>query len=196
MPQTLALILLPFLVWSGISPVDRATWWAEIIPVTSVFLLFVFTFKKFRFSNIAYLFAAVWLYMHTIGAHYTFERVPFRFFNDFFGQERNQYDRIAHFAIGFYAFAVAELVQRKNWITNRAFIFLFALFSIMSLAASYELIEWIYAVKFGGTRASDFLGSQGDIWDAQKDILADTLGALFSLMFYPWRSNACNVFLR
>jgi putative membrane protein len=189
LPLALVSLILPLIIWSGISPVDRATWWAEIIPVSIVFLLFVFTYSKFRFSSAAYLFSFVWLFMHTIGAHYTFERVPFDWFTQTFGFERNHYDRIAHYAIGFYAYPIAELIHRKQWIVNRAMIFLFSVFFIMSLAASYEVIEWLYAVGFGGDRASDFLGSQGDIWDAQKDILADTLGALTCLAVYPWKKS-------
>jgi putative membrane protein len=186
-PHVLVLVLVPLMIWSGIDPVSRATWWAEIIPVSIVFLGFVCTFRTFRFSNLAYAFAFVWLLMHTIGAHYTFERVPFDWFGSLFGFERNHYDRIAHFAIGFYAFPIAELVIRTKFIVRKSAVFLFGLFAIMSMAASYELIEMWYAIGFGGEQASDFLGSQGDIWDAQKDILADTLGALFSLSVFPWR---------
>lgn len=191
-PYGLTLILLPMMIWSGIHPFSRATWWAEIIPVAIVFLAFALTFKRFRFSNLAYGFAFVWLFMHTLGAHYTFERVPFDWFSNAFGFERNHFDRIAHFSIGFYAFPIAELVDRTAFITRKLAIFLFSVFAIMSLAASYELIEMWYALGFGGDRANDFLGSQGDIWDAQKDIFADTLGALVSLCFYPWRTSGAS----
>lgn len=184
LPHILGAGLVILMIWSGINPVERATWWAEIIPVTAIFLLFATTLKRFRFSNTAYVLAAVWLYMHTIGSHFTFEKVPFDCVTDFFGFERNHYDRVAHFAIGFYAFPIAELIKRTKFVTKNSAIILFSLLAIISVAASYELIEWWYADFFGGDQASDFLGSQGDTWDAQKDILADTLGAICALFIF------------
>ena len=118
-PIFLATIIFALIVWSGINPHDRAVWYAEIIPVASVFFLLVATYRIFRFSNLAYLFMSFWLIMHSIGAYYTF-----------------------------------------------------------------EIIEWQYAVIDGGEAGLEFLGSQGDIWDAQKDMLADTLGALTSLFIF------------
>lgn len=137
-----------------------------------------------RFSALAYILMSVLPYWHTIGGHYTFERVPFDWFNRAFGFERNMYDRIGHFSVGFYAFAIAEyLVVRKGMSVGMAS--LFALFAIGFVAMSYELIEWIYAAYGGNAEAgANFLGSQGDIWDAQKDMLMDTLGAVASLLLY------------
>ena len=119
----------------------------------------------------------------TIGGHYTFGRVPFGWFSRAFGFERNMYDRIGHFS-GFYAFGIAEyLIVRKRM--SVAMACLFALFAISFVAMSYELIEWIYAAYGGNAEAgADFLGSQGDIWDAQKDMLMDTLGGLASILLY------------
>mgnify|MGYP000135561427 CR=1 FL=1 len=124
--------------------------------------------------------------MHTIGAHYTFEFVPFDWVTDFFGFTRNHYDRVAHFAIGFYAVPFAEYVLRKKIVPKFSTACVFALFFIMSLAALYEVIEWQFAIHFGGDEAESFLGSQGDYWDAQKDILADTLGAITSLFIWKY----------
>ena len=122
----------------------------------------------------------IWLSLHTIGAKYTFANVPFDWFNSLIGSERNQFDRIAHFSIGLYAYPIAEyLINKKN--ISIKFASSFALFSIMSLAAGYEIVEWWYAELAGGNEGIAFLGSQGDIWDAQKDMLMDTLGALLSL---------------
>jgi len=126
---------------------------------------------------------AIWLIWHTIGGHYTFSNVPFGLVNDLLGSDRNHFDRIGHFVIGFYAFPMAEWLLRKGMckITLASF---FGLFLIMSIAAGYEIIEWLYAVAEGGDAGIEFLGSQGDIWDAQKDMLADTLGAIFSLILF------------
>jgi len=126
--------------------------------------------------------------LHTIGGHYTFSRVPFDFVSDLFGFERNHYDRLAHFTVGFYAFPIAEILQRRRLVNSRWILYLFPIFSLVTLAATYELFEWSYAISSDPDSGIAVLGSQGDIWDAQKDMLADTLGAigamaLFSLPF-------------
>ncbi|WP_428446357.1 DUF2238 domain-containing protein [Photobacterium nomapromontoriensis] len=112
--QVLALVVGSTIVWSGINPAFHAVWVAEIVPVALAFVLLVLTHKRFTFSNTAYIFMSVWLFMHAIGAHYTFANVPFDWFNDAIGSERNHYDRIAHYSIGFYAFPIAEYLVRKE----------------------------------------------------------------------------------
>jgi len=162
------------------NPFDRATWFAENLTVWIIVgIISILWWRGIRFSNTAYLFASVLIFMHTIGGHYTFALVPFDWFSDLFGFERNHYDRIAHFSVGFYAFAIAEWLFVKRLVANRFLLFTYPVFVIATIAMSYELIEWVYAS--GATTAeaaSNYLGSQGDIWDAQKDMLADTLGAI------------------
>ncbi|UXI04029.1 DUF2238 domain-containing protein [Photobacterium sp. TY1-4] len=190
-PQLLALLVTAVIVWSGINPAFPQVWLAEIIPVLLLFIPLLVTYRRFPFSHVAYSFMAVWMILHTIGAHYTFANVPFDWFNNLIGSERNHFDRFAHFAIGFYAYPIAEFLSRKEhckpWLAA-----LFSLTAIMAVAAGYEIIEWWYAVLAGGDAGIEFLGSQGDIWDAQKDMLADTLGALTSLAAFavlkPYRN--------
>lgn len=183
-PTILALIFVLFWAFWAVDPYDRAVWWAENLPVIGIFLLLVLTYRQFRFSNTAYLLMAVWMFWHTVGGHFTFERVPFGFVTDLFGWERNHFDRIGHFSIGFWSYPIAELVLRRGWITSIIPVLLFSLFSIMALAAAYEIIEWWYAALQGGDAGASFLGSQGDVWDAQKDMLLDTLGALTGLAIF------------
>lgn len=182
-PHTLAVVFVVFFILLGISPVSRDVWVAEIIPVVIIFSLFVLSFHKFRFSNLSYSMAAVWLFWHTVGGHYTFANVPFDWVTEWLGTERNHFDRVGHFSVGFYAFVMAEWLLRKEHCRLVVASF-FSLFFIMSVAASYEIIEWWYAVAEGGQAGIEFLGSQGDVWDAQKDMLADTLGAFFALSLY------------
>lgn len=185
-PHWLAIVFLVFFAVLAVEPVSRTVWIAEVIPVVIVFGLLVGTYARFRFSNTAYALMAFWMFWHTIGGHYTFANVPFDWFSELIGSERNHFDRIGHFAVGFYAFAAAEWLLRKGhcryWLAN-----LFSLLLIMGIAAAYEIIEWWYAVLEGGDAGIEFLGSQGDIWDAQKDMLADTLGAVFALLLYALR---------
>jgi putative membrane protein len=124
------------------------------------------------------------IFLHTVGGHYTFERVPFGFVTRLFGWERNNYDRIAHATVGFYAFAIAEVVEAKGLVKNKWMAVLFALFAIMAIAAAYEIFEWRYAVTSDPKAGLAVLGSQGDIWDAQEDMLCDTTGGVLASLFY------------
>ena len=186
-PAALALMIGALIVWSGISPHDRAVWYAEIVPVEAVWLVLTATARRFRFSNTAYFLMSLWLAMHSVGAHYTFAEVPFdwanRLLSPLLGEGRNHFDRVGHYIIGFYAFPMAEWLTRRRLAGLGVAVF-FALFFIMAVAAAYEIIEWQYAVIDGGSAGIEFLGSQGDVWDAQKDMLADTLGALTSLALF------------
>lgn len=176
-PHLLAVIFVIFFAILGIAPVSRDVWVAEVIPVVIVFALLVVTYKDFRFSNFSYSLMAFWLFWHTVGGHYTFANVPFGWFTDLFGFERNHFDRIGHFSVGFYAYPMAELVTRKRW-CGPVLASCYGIFFIMSIAAGYEIVEWAFAEVVGGGAGIEFLGVQGDVWDAQKDMLADTLGAL------------------
>ena len=183
-PHVLASVYFFFSIALAISPVSREVWVAEIIPVLLIFMLLVFTYGKFRFSNFAYGLLSIWIFWHTIGGHYTFANVPFGWVTEMLGTGRNHFDRIGHFVIGFYAYGMAEWLLRKEHCGFKLAM-IFSLFFIMSVAAGYEIVEWWYAAVKGGSAGIEFLGSQGDIWDAQKDMLSDTLGAITSLiMFY------------
>ena len=172
-------------VSAAISPYDRATWYAENIPIVTIVAALVALYVRgVVFSATAYVLMSVLVYLHTIGGHYTFERVPFGFVTNLFGFHRNHYDRVAHFSVGFYAFAIAEALVRSKAVRSRLVLFLFPVFSIAFVAMGYELIEWWYAAAAGGASGAAFLGSQGDVWDAQKDMLADTLGAVAATAFF------------
>jgi len=185
LPHLLALLLLGLIAWSGLAPFARDVWLAEIIPVLLVFGGLVWLYRGFRFSNSAYLLMAAWLFWHTVGAHYTFAHVPFDWFNQLIGAQRNQYDRVSHFAVGLYAFAIMEWLLRTRQ-CRASVAAVFSLSVIMAIAAGYEIIEWLFAVLYGGDAGVEFLGAQGDPWDAQKDMLADTVGAVVALVLYAW----------
>ena len=171
-------------LWAAVKPYDRATWWAENIPIMILVGSLVLAYVRgVRFSNTAWALMAVLPYWHTIGGHFTFERVPFDWFNDLFGFERNMFDRVGHFSVGFYAFALIEYLESRDKM-SRALACAFAIFTIAFVAMTYELIEWGYAATAGGESGANFLGSQGDIWDAQKDMLMDTLGAVTVTVLY------------
>ena len=178
------MIYLGLLIRSWINPIDRWVRYAEEWTVLFVVIVLVATFSKFRFSNLSYFMMFLWIIIHTIGWHYTFENVPFDRFNNLFGFERNMYDRVGHFIIWFYALPIVELLDRKKMVNNKVVLYLFWFLFMVSLAWLYEIFERWYAVYFDPATWDAVLWSQGDIWDAQKDMLMDTCGAIFSLIVY------------
>jgi len=183
-PFTLLTIYVMVFILCAIEPYDRNVWWAENIPVIIVVVAISWLSRLHHFSNASYILMSVFIILHTIGGHYTFERVPFGWVSDFFGFERNHYDRIAHFSVGFYAYAIAEVLMVKRLVRTRWMISLFPVFAIATVAGMYEIIEWQYAISADAQAGIAVLGSQGDIWDAQKDILADTLGAIIVIIIF------------
>ena len=176
--------ILEFLVLA-INPIDRPTWWVEnltILPIVAV--LVVLYIKKIRFSNTAYALMSVLIFMHTFGGHYTFALTPFDWFNNFFGFERNMYDRVAHASVGLYSYAIIEILLKYKVVTKRWFAYFSAVVMIIALAGLYEIFEWWFAISADPEAGIAVLGAQGDIWDAQKDMLMDTMGGLVGAVTY------------
>lgn len=191
----LGLYVLLFAV-CAIRPYDRTVWFAENLPIVLLVGTIAAFARSFRFSTLAWLCMAVLPALHTIGGHYSFALVPFDWVTDTFDFQRNHFDRGAHFTVGFFAFPMAELLLEHGFVRHRLIGYLFPLFAIMAVAAGYEVFEWIYAVMGDPNAGAAVLGSQGDFWDAQQDILADTLGALAGLGLYTVcrrgpRAEAC-----
>lgn len=175
----------------GIAPYDRTIWWSEnIIGWLCVAALALMYWRGIRFSATAYILMSLFLYWHTVGGHYTFERVPFDWVSNLIGAERNHFDRVSHFAVGFFAWPYIEFVEMKKLSNSRVFTAVTAIAGILAFAGFFELVEWQYAANAAPEAGAAFLGSQGDIWDAQKDMTADTLGAIVTTAayaFFRWR---------
>ncbi|PIE70563.1 MAG: hypothetical protein CSA22_07500 [Deltaproteobacteria bacterium] len=185
----------------AINPYDRAVWWAENLPILIPVIVLISTFNKFRFSNVSYFLITVFFMFHTIGGHYTFERTPFDFFNSLlthlnlnflFPEGRNNFDRVGHFLVGILAYPIAELFFRKKWVSNTTTAIILGIIALGFWGAVYEIIEMQYAIFKGGESGASFLGSQGDIWDAQKDMLLDILGAfsVFAFLGFNLKNSA------
>ncbi|MDQ5962688.1 MAG: putative rane protein [Patescibacteria group bacterium] len=180
----LAIYGIEFAVLS-INPYARDVWFVENMTIVAIIIPIIILYVKgIRFSNTAYLFMFILPFMHTIGGHYTFEKVPFDWFNDMFGFERNMYDRVAHATVGLYAYPLAEYLLSKKKVASMFWANFTALCAIVTVAAFYELFEWQYAIMADAEAGIAVLGAQGDIWDAQKDMLMDTLGAVFALAVF------------
>ena len=178
-------------VWSSISPYDRGDWILENILVVGIVAIFIGTYKLFRFSTASYIAIVLFLILHEFGAHYTYSLVPYddwfsAYFglslNEFMGWERNHFDRLVHFLFGvLWVYPAKEFYAKKLLLTNY-WSWFFAVQSVAAFSLLYELIEWGVAIIFGGELGMHYLGTQGDIWDAHKDMLLAILGALMVWM--------------
>lgn len=169
----------------AINPYDRAVWFTEsftIIPIVAI--LVALYFARIKFSNTSYVLMSVLIFMHTYGGHYTFALAPFDWFNHLFGFERNMYDRVAHTTVGFYAYPMIEALIKYKIVNQKWFAYVASFMIIPAIAAFYEIFEWRYAVSSDPTAGLAVLGSQGDIWDAQKDMLMDTIGGAIGTLLY------------
>lgn len=184
LPHLLFAAYIVYFIVLGIHPFDRAVWYAENIPIFAIAIFLALTYRWFKFSNFSYIMMSVLLFLHTLGGHYTFERVPFDFVTRFFDFSRNNFDRLGHFSVGLYAYPIAEFLERKKLTSSRTMMVLFAIACIFATAAVYEIIEWLYAVNADPSAGIAFLGSQGDIWDAQKDMLLDGSGSLLAAALF------------
>jgi len=177
-------VLVGMLVLSGIRPYDRLTWFLEIGPILIVVPILVFTHHRFPLSSLAYGLIFIHALILMIGGHYTYARVPLGFWaEDVFGFTRNHFDRLGHLAQGFIpAVVVREILLRQTPLKPGKMLFFVVVSVCLAVSAFYELIEWGSALVLGAS-ATDFLGTQGDVWDTQWDMFLALLGALSSLVF-------------
>ncbi len=174
----------------AIDPLDRGAWLLENGLLLAGAAVLVATRRVFPLSRISYTTLFVFFCLHTIGAHYTYAEVPYDHalrdlfgfsINETFGWERNHYDRLVHFSYGLLlAYPIREVFLRVAMVRGFWGYFL-PLDLTMSTSMLFELIEWAAAEVFGGDLGIAFLGSQGDIWDAQKDMALASLGALITM---------------
>jgi len=172
------------LIISGIHPHDYFTWILEVFPGIIGLLVLMFTFKKFRFTDFTYIFILIHCYILFIGGHYTYAEVPlFDWIKEFFHQSRNNYDKVGHFAQGFIpAMVIRELFVRLEIVKRGKWLSFLCVCVCLSISACYELFEWFVAVA-SGQSAEAFLGTQGDNWDTQSDMLFALIGAVCMVVF-------------
>lgn len=166
-------------LWSWNDPFDRLTWWMETLPVLLALPVMWLTRARFPLTRLVYYLVFLHAVLLLVGGHYTYARVPVGFWvQDLFELSRNHYDRLGHFAQGFVPALVAREILLGNRVLARGpWLFFLVTCFALALSAFYELIEW-WAAVFGGDGSIEFLGVQGDIWDAQWDMLWALLGAL------------------
>lgn len=173
-----------FIYWLilAIHPVNRWNWFVENILVVLLLFLLIFTYRRFRFSNLSYILITLLLAFHAIGAHYTYGGVPFSFnIPLIFNPARNNFDRFVHFAWGlFISYPIYELLLRIARISMK-WICSITLSVVIAASSVFELIEMWGSKMMAKDNAAAYLGTQGDIWDAHEDIAMALYGSLITL---------------
>lgn len=178
-----AFIIVFSAIWVStfVGTTDLNNWMIEN-TLTVLFLAFlVLSFRKYQFSDVSYLLICIYLSLHVYGSQYTYAENPFGYWlKDLFDAERNHYDRIVHFSFGFLlAYPMREMFLK--WLHYpRLMSWWLPIEITLSVGAFYELIEWAVADIFFKAQGDAYLGTQGDIWDAQKDIFLAFLGAIIA----------------
>ncbi len=167
------------LVWSGVQPLERGTWWLEVAPVLMGVPVLVVSYSRFRLSPLLYRLLFLHAVILMVGGHYTYARVPAGFWvQDLLDLSRNHYDRLGHLAQGFIpAILSREILLRLSPLRPGKWLIFLVVCVCLAFSASYELIEW-WAALLGGDSAESFLGTQGDVWDTQWDMFLALLGCV------------------
>jgi len=170
------------LLWSGIAPKDRFTWFLEVAPALVGLVVLAATYRSFRLTPLLYWLILGHAVILMVGGHYTYAEVPlFEHLKAEFGLARNDYDKLGHLAQGFVPALIArEIVVRMDLIRGAAWRNFFVVCVCLALSALYELVEWWVALA-SGEGAAAFLGTQGDPWDTQSDMAMALLGAVLGL---------------
>ena len=177
----LGVVYLLWWVLMAIKPHDFSDWLLENALVVLAVALLVFTYKSFPLSRVSYTCIFIFMMLHALGAHYTYAKVPYQEWFPFLAGGRNHFDRLVHFAYGLLlAYPIREMFLRIGNVRGFWGYFL-PLDLTMSTSMLYELIEWAAAELVGGDLGAAYLGTQGDIWDAHKDMALASLGALIAM---------------
>ena len=185
-------IFFAVLIWSGIAPKNYFTWFLEVVPALIGLGILAATYHKFTLSRLTYFLILLHCIVLMIGGHYTYAEVPlFDTVANWFGWERNHYDKLGHFIQGFVPACITrEILLRLNVVKNERWLLVFVISVCLAFSAFYELIEWWTALAVGSD-AESFLGTQGYVWDTQSDMLMALIGsAVFLAFFRKWQDSS------
>lgn len=179
----LFVVFLSCFFWAAYEPLYPHDWLLENYLVFGFLPFILITGRYFRLSNISYTLITLFLCLHMVGSHYTYSEVPFgRTLGDWLGSDRNMYDRLVHFSFGLLlAYPVREVFVRVAKVKG-FWGYFFPVDLTFALSSIYELIEWRTALGVPAELGLSFLGSQGDVWDAQKDMGIAGLGAMITML--------------
>ena len=184
--QALLVWLLVLWIVTAIEPLNRRDWLLENLLVFIYSFLLLITYRRFAFSNPSYLLFGLFISLHLFGAHYTYSEVPFgEWLQTTFDLMRNPYDRIVHFSFGLLlAYPFREVLLRSTGV-RLSWSYFMSVVSILAFSAFFELLEAMVAVIVSPELGDAYLGTQGDIWDAQKDTFLAFSGASISMILVP-----------
>ncbi len=182
---TLLSLYLAVLLWSVWQPHDYFTWALETFPAILGCAVLLLTYRRFQFTNFVYTVILFHCTILFVGGHYTYSNEPlFNWLKEALHWQRNNYDKVGHFAQGFVPALIGrELFLRLGIVHSRSWSTTFAVMTSLSVSLLYELLEWLVAL-LAGSGAEAFLGTQGDIWDTQSDMLFAFIGALVAMGFF------------
>lgn len=179
--QVFSVLFMALWCYTLIGTSNLSNWALENVLTIIFLVVLISSYKKFKFSDLSYSLIFVYLCLHVYGAMYTYAHNPFGYWlMETFDLSRNHYDRIVHFSFGFLlAYPIRELFLIKLkfpvWVA-----WLLPIEITLSVSGFYELIEWAVADVFFKEQGADYLGTQGDIWDAQKDMFLAFIGAILA----------------
>lgn len=178
------------LLWSGLAPTDRLTWFMEVIWVLAAIPLLIATRTRFPLTRLLYWLLAIHAVILIYGGKYTYAETPLGdWFETTFDLARNHYDRLGHFAQGFIpAILARELLLRCTPLRRGGWLFYLVCAACLSFSAFFEFIEWWAALIMGGD-ADAYLATQGDVWDTQWDMFLALCGAIFAQVIFARTHN-------
>lgn len=197
-PAIWLLIFIGVLAWSGIGPKDRVTWVLEVLPAVIGLVAIALTRQRFPLTSLAYILILIHSIILMIGGHYTYAEVPLGdWVSQWLSMDRNNYDKLGHFAQGFIPAIIArEILIRLQVVNGRRWTAFVVISICLAISAFYELIEWWTALT-SGEAADAFLGTQGYVWDTQSDMMLALLGAVAGLLilskFHDRQLNSLDV---
>ncbi|MDO8628244.1 MAG: DUF2238 domain-containing protein, partial [Nanoarchaeota archaeon] len=179
----LLMVFIVVWVWAAINPLDRGGWLLENYLVFIFVPIIILSVYYFRLSELSYSLLTVFMILHVVGSHYTYAHVPFGFvLQEWFNASRNMYDRLVHFSFGLLlAYPLREMFMRVAVVKGFWSLYL-PVELTLAFSVLYELIEWATAMIVDPAAGLAFLGAQGDVWDAQKDMALAGLGALLAMI--------------
>jgi putative membrane protein len=179
----LLVIAAAVLLWSGIAPKDRVTWWLEVTPVLIGAPLLIATYRRFPLTPLLYRLIFLHAVVVMVGGHYTYAEVPIGdWLRNWLHLARNNYDRLGHLMQGFVpAMITREILVRRSPLAGSRWLPFLATCVVVSISVMYEFIEWWAALIMGGS-AESFLALQGDVWDTQWDMFLALCGAVLALL--------------
>jgi len=180
-----SVVFVAVLAWSAIDPHDYPTWALEVLPAVAGAAILAATRRRFPLTTLLYVLILAHCVILIVGGHYTYAEVPLGdWVRDLTGGERNNYDKLGHFAQGFVPALIArELALRLDIFRTRAWMNVFIVGFCLGISAFYELIEWWVAL-LSEEAADAFLGTQGYVWDTQSDMLLALIGAIAALVVF------------